>query len=218
MAIPAPYGRVVWHDRLGDNATVAMLKEAERRLGYQLTIMQFIGDAGASANTHTEGRMADLAAWDWRRKLKVIFELGGFGWYRPFRAGVWGAHLHVGSIFESRANKRGIHISGWNQIGAWDRREDGLIGDAKDFFDFRPATKQAWTLADYKATFAKPVIEPTPVQRVRNEIVTAIHNLADGIAKMSDVHEGRIRVHAQAEKLVQERVHLKGILADMPLK
>ena len=218
MTIPDPYGRAMFHGRYGDNATIAMLKEAERILGYELTITQFIGGASASAGSHTKGRMADLAAFDWRRKLKVISDLGGFGWYRPFRAGVWGAHIHVGSIFESRSNQRGIDGVGFRQIASWDARRDGLVSNAADFYDYRPDPKQVWSLKDYQATFEKPKLEATPVQKVRNEIVLAIHNLADGIAKMSDVHENRIRVHAQAQPLIEERRHLKKILAEMPLK
>lgn len=218
MAIPDPYRRTVFHGRLGDNATIAFLKEMERILGYELTLMQFIGDADASANSHEKGRMVDLAAWDWRRKLKVCFDLGGFGWYRPFRPRVWGAHLHIGSIFIDRTNRQGISDLGFRQIGMWDNRRDGLISNDPDFFEYRPPTKQKFTQAEYERTFVIPKLEPTPVQVVRSEIVKSIHNLADAIAKMSDVHEGRIRVHRQAEPLAEERVHLKRILADMPLK
>lgn len=218
MSIPDPYGRSVFHGRPGDNATIAFLKEMERILGYQLTIFQFIGDAGASANSHTKGRMADLAAWDWRRKLKVAFDLGGFGYMRPFRAGVWGAHCHIGTIFENRANQRGIADVGWRQIASWDNLRDGLVSNNRDFFTYRPDPKQRWSLADYERTFAEPILKPTATQLVRNEIVTSIHNLGDAIAKMSEVKDNRIRVHAQAQPLVEERVHLKAILAAMPLR
>lgn len=220
MTIPDPYGRAQFHGRLGDNATIAMLEEAERKLGYELTIIQFIGGAPASSGTHFNGRMADLAAYDWRRKLRVIFDLGGYGWYRPFRAGVWPAHLHIGSIFESRSNRRGIADLGFRQIGMWDNKRDGLVSNDVDFFDYRPSPKNVWTMAEYEAKFVekREVLKPTPVQQVRNELVTSIHNLADAISKMSDVHEGRLRVHALAQPLIEERRHLKEILAKMPKK
>ena len=68
MKIPDPYARTEFRGRPLDYATAAACVLIERELGYQLTILQGIGGAPASAGTHLGlngegGRAVDLAPW-----------------------------------------------------------------------------------------------------------------------------------------------------------
>ncbi len=213
--VPDPYGHAQFHGKPGDNATIQMLKEAERRLGYELSIFQFIGGAAASGGTHLEGRMADLSTFDAKNKLKVIDDLGGFGWVRPFVPGLWAAHIHVGCIYESRSNTKGIAPAGFRQIAMWDAGRDGLKSNLSDS-SYRPSPKRVWSKEDYENTVKFDALKPTNVQLLRNSLVEAIQDLAEGLVHLSEVQANRIVVHAQAEPIVEERRRLKAILAKLP--
>jgi hypothetical protein len=144
-----------------DNATIVRLKQAEKVLGYPLTIVQGIGGAAASGNTHLEGRAADLAPYDWQNKLRVLKDLGFIGWYRPAIAGLWPAHIHVVLIFDGRDNHRGINETAWRQIGLFDRGLDGLVSMAKDtLHPYRPSPLRGFSMEDYRKSFDVP--EPKP--------------------------------------------------------
>lgn len=222
MAAPDPYARSVFHGKTLDNATIAALKVAEKRLGYELTITQGGFNAGgvtASAGTHDLGRVVDLAAWDWKNKLTVLKNLGFAAWYRPFRPGLWGAHIHAVLIFPNRTEQKGVAGSAWRQIKPYDLVLDGLASGARDVLHpFRPDPKERWSLAEYERQFAEPVFEPTATQLVRNGLVEAIHDLGETLALMENVRENRTRVHAEQEPIVAARNALKASLARMPLR
>jgi GH25 family lysozyme M1 (1,4-beta-N-acetylmuramidase) len=115
-----------------DWKTRAALEEAERRLGYRLTVVQGSynnGRVGASGGTHDGGGVVDLLAWDWRRKVTVLREIGFAAWYRPTRPGLWGAHIHAVLIDHGR-----LDASAAAQVVAYRAGRDGLKGGRPDDF------------------------------------------------------------------------------------
>jgi exonuclease III len=152
VAIPDPYAHSTFRGKPLDNATIAALKIAEEKLGYELTIYQGIGGASASAGTHTEGRAVDLAPYDAERKLRVLKDLGFAIWHRPYVSGLWAEHLHGILIFENRQNSRGLADVGFRQIAAFDAHRDGLVSNRLDD-SYRPSPPAVFTLDEYRATF-----------------------------------------------------------------
>lgn len=115
-----------------DWKTRAALEEAERRLGYRLTVVQGSYNNGrvkASGPTHDGGGVVDLLAWDWRRKVKVLREIGFAAWFRAERPGLWGAHIHAVLIDHGR-----LDPSAAAQVMAYRAGRDGLMGNRVDTF------------------------------------------------------------------------------------
>lgn len=179
--IPDPYARSIFHGKPLDNATIARLKQAEKRLGYELTILQGIGGAAASAGTHTEGRAVDLAPWDHQNKVRVLRDLGFAVWFRPTLPGVWNEHIHGVLIFDGRDNQRGIAGSAWRQIQSYDRGRNGLANDAADPNPYRPSPARGFSMADYRATFAEsePLKPAPPKPAPVKGLTIGTHNLHD---------------------------------------
>lgn len=218
VTAPDPYARSTFHGKTLDNASIASLKQAEAKLGYELTIVQGIGGAQASAGTHLEGRAVDLAAWDQARKVRVLKDLGWAAWFRPERPGVWGAHIHAILIFESATNGRGVADSALRQIGSYLRGRDGLAGDNPDP-SYRPDPRAVFTLAEYRATFAKPTtVAPTRtlVTRARDRIVEAMHNVDQAIALLKDTNPERVRARDAIDDLQRIRKSLQARLEALP--
>lgn len=116
-----------------DVHTAAVIDAAERKLGYDLTIVQGSPNRGVSASggTHDGQGVIDLAPFEHERKVRVLRELGCAAWYRPelWRNGVriWGAHIHavvIGHRFLSPAAAR--------QVTAYLAGRDGLAGNGPD--------------------------------------------------------------------------------------
>lgn len=224
MIFPDPYARSMHRGVLLDNATIAALKVAESRLGYELTVVQGVGGAQASAGTHLGrdgegGRAVDLSDWDADNKLRVLKNLGFAIWERKDRPGVWAGHLHGLLIFESRDNRRGIAESAFQQIGQYDDRLDGLVSGAHDP-SHRPVPPAAFTLAEYRATFEKP--EPAPVKnnvtRARDRLVEARQSIGQAIALLADTPESRTVVHNQMDELKAARRAVNESLDTLPEK
>lgn len=218
MTAPDPYARDIFRGRLLDNATIAALKIAEQKLGYQLTVVQGIGGASASAGTHTLGRAVDLAAFDHAKKVRVLQDIGFAVWYRPYRAGVWGAHIHGVLIFPDRTNTKGLDPTGWRQIGQYDRGEDGLLGDVMDPNKYRPDPKAKFTRTEYEGTFIVPVarIAQTHVSKARDRLVEAIHAAGQAHAELNDANPARVKAKAQMDEIATARQQLKAVLAALP--
>lgn len=210
-----PYARTEFRGKPLDNATAYACMEAERLLDYQLTVVQGIGGAAASSGTHLEGRAVDLASWDAARKVRVLRDLGFAAWYRPELPGVWGPHVHAVLILESRDNRRGLAPAGFDQIGKYDRGEDGLANPpTRDPNPYRPSPKAVYTLAEFRED---TMPEPTQVQKMRNAMVEARHALGDAIALGKDA-DGRPVAQAAVPKLVEQRAELTTLLEHMPMK
>ncbi len=115
-----------------DWKTRAALEEAERRLGYRLTVVQGSynnGKVKASGPTHDGGGVVDLLAWDWRRKVRVLREIGFAAWHRTERPGLWGEHIHAVLIDHGR-----LDPSAARQVVAYRAGRDGLRGSRVDDF------------------------------------------------------------------------------------
>ena len=102
MKRPNPYDRTTHDGRVVDWHTKAALLNAERILGYELSITQGSYNAGtvsASAGTHDGGGVVDLRAWDWESKVRALRLSGFWAWHRPelWRNGkrVWPEHIHA---------------------------------------------------------------------------------------------------------------------------
>ena len=138
VRMPGPFELTEFGDsnpKTVDWKTRAALEEAERRLGYRLTVVQGSyngGGVSASAGTHDRGGVVDLLAWDWKRKVRVLRAVGFAAWYRPAVSGLWGAHIHAVLIDHGR-----LADSAGRQVEAYRNRRDGLKGNRLDTF-WRP--------------------------------------------------------------------------------
>lgn len=92
-----PYDLVKHDGKTVDRITHEALKEAERRLGYELTITQgsYTGGVDASAGTHDGGGVVDLAAFEAARKVRVLRNVGFAAWRRMPSEGPWPEHVHA---------------------------------------------------------------------------------------------------------------------------
>ena len=136
MSTPDPYARCTYHGKTMDERTKAAIQVAERRLGYELTIVQGCYHAGvsASAGTHDGGGVVDLAPYDYRRKVRVMRDLGWAIWHRPTIPGVWGEHIHGVLI-----GHKTMSASAAAQVVEYRAGGDGLAGSAKDPDPYRPS-------------------------------------------------------------------------------
>lgn len=216
MSIPHPYGRDIFHGRLLDHATIAALRHCEHELGYELTITQGIGGATASAGSHTEGRAVDLAEWDHARKVRVLRDFGFAAWYRPELPGVWGPHIHAVLIFDGRDNRKGIAPVAFDQIGKYDRGEDGLANPpTPDPDPYRPDPKRGFSMREYERSFALPEPKPTNVSKARDAIVEALHASWQAEALLKDA-AGRPLAQSQIDDLQAARKQIKAVLEKLP--
>lgn len=193
--------KVVTHDgRRVDYLTHLALLEAEKKLGYELSITQgsYNNSVSASAGTHSGGGVVDLRAWDWQRKVKALREVGFAAWYRPAIRGLWGAHIHAVLI-----GNRKLSNSAARQVTAYKRGRDGLKANRVDTF-WRPAKIKAFippvakiSAAEFSALWA-PLHGGTASQ---SEILRAFSYGADMIGFSEAYrHEGRIRNGAKGIK------------------
>lgn len=209
------FEKVVFHGKTVDKKTRAFLLEMEARLGYELTIVQGSynpGGVGASGGTHDKGGVVDLAAYDWRRKVKVGADLGAFVWHRPYIQGLWGEHIHLGI-----RNHGNLSDAAKRQQVDWDARppRNGLASHSvmnRDV-DYHPMKE---------ITFQYPVKEepvgpkPTNVSKARDELVQAIHSIGEAAALLAETDEERVRAHEALDALKTKHRELRLILRNMP--
>jgi hypothetical protein len=217
MSNPDPYAHSEFRGRPLDNATIAALKLAEQKLGYELTINQGIGGAAASAGSHTLGRAVDLASWDYKKKLRVLKDIGFAAWIRPYRPGVWNAHIHAILIFENRRNSRGLDGVGFRQIASYDASRDGLVSNALDR-SYRPAKKAVFTVKDYEKSFAAPAPKGNRVTQARDALTQALHAAGEAQALLDDVDPSRVVARSQMEQIQAVAEQLEAVLKALPKK
>lgn len=203
------FDRVIYNGKLMDKKTRAFVKVCEEQLGYELTITQGCynpGGVAASAGTHDGGGVLDLSAWDGERKLKVIKDLGGFGWYRPYISGLWGAHLHIGI-----RNHGNMSAGAVRQQIAYDNRRNGLRSNLHDD-SYRPERPRI-----FQYPIKEPVLHPpNNVQQARNKIVEAREALAEAITSLEKTSPSRVVVWGRVPVLRRRRRQLKKILRVLP--
>lgn len=133
-----PYAHTTYDGFTVNRRTKAILTVAADRLGYDdgLTLFQGSynpGGVGASGGTHDGGGAADLSPFEWRRKVRVLRDLGGAAWHRPELPGVWGEHVHV--VF---AGDRQLSPEARGQVAQYEAHTDGLAGHGPDLFAHHP--------------------------------------------------------------------------------
>jgi len=152
------YARTTFGDvrpKTVDWKTRAALEEAERRLGYALTVVQGSYNPGGvrqSGGTHDGGGVVDLLAWDWKRKVRVLRSIGFAAWHRPAVSGLWGAHIHAVLIDHGR-----LSSSAEAQVASYRAGRDGLKGNRVDTF-WRPRPIPVFTYPPAE----RPVPKPQP--------------------------------------------------------
>lgn len=216
--IPDPYSRTVCNGKPLDWATTIAIRLAERELGYELTILQGIGGATASAGTHLEGRAVDLSRWDEAAKVKALEAVGFVAFPRDDLPRVWSEHIHAVLMFESVTNSRGLAPAGFRQIAARLAGRDGLKGNrAEARGPLR--NPHALTLEDYRKGYAMATApKPTRVQKARNKIVEAMHLVGHAAINLENTDESRTVAHSQVDDLRAVRRELRVVLEKLPKK
>lgn len=128
---------IVWfRGHRTDKMTAQALLEVERRIGYELTVVQGgynggVGKVSASAGTHDGGGAVDLAPADAARKVRIGRDVGFAMWERQelWSGGrrIWGHHVHGILIGNAKASPSALR-----QVGSYRRHRDGLAGDGWD--------------------------------------------------------------------------------------
>jgi hypothetical protein len=110
--------------------TIAMLTEAERLLGFQLTYTQgsYRPPTDYSGTSHTGGGAVDISLVGLsdkrkRRILRVLRDIGFAAWWRTTAEGDWIEHIHalaIGDVemSESAAWQVGQYLQGYNGLSA----------------------------------------------------------------------------------------------------
>lgn len=127
---PKPYDLTQHDGGTVDWLTHAALLEAEKYLGYELTIVQDSYNGGAvaaSGGTHDGGGVVDLSAYDWERKVRVLRAVGFAVWHRTTSQGPWGEHIHAVLIGNQK-----LSPSAKGQVYDYLHDDNGLVGDAPD--------------------------------------------------------------------------------------
>lgn len=130
-----PYDKTTHDGKVVDVLTSQALIAAEEKLGYPLTIVQGSYNRGVaqSAGTHDGGGAVDLAPFDYKRKVRVLRDLGFAAWYRPAIAGLWGAHIHAILIGNQR-----LSPAAQNQVLDYRQGLNGLADNGRDPDQYRP--------------------------------------------------------------------------------
>jgi GH25 family lysozyme M1 (1,4-beta-N-acetylmuramidase) len=170
---PPPFEKTLFGDtdkKTVDWKTRAALEEAERRLGYTLTVLQgsYNTTVKASARTHWKGGVVDLAPYDHERKVSVLRELGFAAWYRP-KSSSWNPHIHA--VMVDHGN---LHPEAAAQVEQYRKGTDGLAGHRPDptprpspipVFAYPPAAPRQDTVPAVPAVPAVPDVPAAPVPR-----------------------------------------------------
>lgn len=215
-----PYERITWRDgRLIDRAMANALMDVEDVLGYKLTVLQAVGGAPASNGFHLGlngegGRAVDLTPNDGEAKDHAMKDCGFIGWGRDELPGVWAPHRHYVLVLFSRDNRRGIAPGAFDQIAAYDRREDGLVGSGMDLHSYRADPKVVYTRRNYREDTAPPMND---VEKMRDSLLRAKQNIATAIAH-AKAADGRKVIEAQIPWLKEKRAEIDGRLDHLPLK
>lgn len=212
MTSPNPFARVVYHGKLMDEKTKAFVQAMEAELGYELTIVQGCynpGGVAASGGTHDGGGVLDLAAYDWRTKVRVAADLGAFAYHRVYVPGLWGEHVHIGIRDHGR-----LSSSAQRQQQDWDAKppRDGLKSHAV-WSGYHPGKRITFT---YPPTPEVVVPTPTRVTKARDELVQAIHSIGEAAALLDATPDSREAAHAPIPELKAKHRELRAILKALP--
>lgn len=140
MTAPSATARVIFRGVEVDYKTRAFLQVMERRLGYELTIVQgsYSTAVEQSGGTHAGGGVVDLAPFDHKRKVRVARDLGAAVWYRGLRRRadgsiLWRPHIHLVII-----GHQTLSVEAKAQVVKYLSGQDGLAGSRPDPNPYRP--------------------------------------------------------------------------------
>jgi hypothetical protein len=185
--------RVYKDGKLLNQRTVDMLNIAEKRLGYELTVLQGsynAGVVGASAGTHDGGGAVDLTAYDHDKKVRVLREVGFAAWYRPeLWSGskrIWGEHVHAIAIGDPE-----LSSGARGQVADYYAGRNGLANNGPDDgprlnpiptwpLEF-PSISLLQLRGQFKSNHPKPKQSVKYVQRALNKRLGS-HLVTDGVA------------------------------------
>ncbi|MFD8495354.1 peptidoglycan-binding protein [Amycolatopsis sp. NPDC059657] len=136
---------VTYHGQTLNTRTKAMLVEAERLLGFQVTLSQGSynpGGVGASAGTHDGGGAMDIAAASMSgttrtNVVRALRKVGFAAWLRTPDQADWGYHIHAIALADPDQSSGAQHQSGDYYLGM-----NGLAGRGPD--DGPAVTKVTW--------------------------------------------------------------------------
>jgi len=212
------FEKVVFRGKLMDRKTMAFLQAMEEKLGYELTVVQGCynpGGVAQSGGTHDGGGVIDLAAYDWRNKVRVAADLGAFAYHRPYIQGLWGEHIHFGIRNHGR-----LSPAAQAQQRDWDAKppRNGLAGHAPLDLDryYHPGKPITF---DYPVRKAPVAPKTTRITQARSELVHAIHDIGEAAA-LIETADSKRPANFKDEIADLKRLHkaLRGVLHELPKK
>lgn len=203
MATPDPRAwkasdRISWRGVTLDRRTAAMLEVAEARYGVKIDPTQgsYSTSVGASAGTHDGGGAVDLSVYGLstrkiRRLVRALRDVGFAAWHRPYRAGVWPAHVHaiaigcrdLAPLAASQAKGFLLPEGPRDGLGAWPFGRDPMT--------YRPSPAVVFDFGAWK----------------RREVLAW---------RIAGVERELARLDRQRARLVERRTYLKAALASAP--
>lgn len=174
-----------------DKVTRAILISAEEELGYPLSMIQGGGKprTSYSGTTHCEWGVADLPAYDWENKCRVLNSLGCYAYHRPYQQGLWTEHIHFGVIDHPfRDPMLAQQQDDWLQNPPL----DGLVGT--NVYRDGPHTAGKKIVFKYDPKTELEVRPMSPREKILDNLVVAVHKIGDAAALMEDtpVNRGQI--------------------------
>ena len=134
--------------------TAAALSVMEEELGYELTIVNgpYNDDVSASANTHNEDGVVDLAPYQARRKCTVARKHWA-SWIRPYNWNGRGGGKHIHQVLATPRNVNSL--AEWQRDVAYPQGWNGLVGNHADNFPYHPVLE----VFDYNAWWHDGLLE-----------------------------------------------------------
>jgi hypothetical protein len=142
---PDPWELIEFRGWTMSRYTAAALSVLEEELGYELTIVNgpYNDDVSASANTHNEDAVVDLAPYQARRKCMASRKHGWASWIRPYNWNGRGGGKHLHQVLKGARDVN--ELAEWQRDVAYPNRWSGLVGNATDNFPTTPSSRRSTT-------------------------------------------------------------------------
>lgn len=135
---PDPWEIIVFRGWRMSRYTAAALRFLEELLGFELSIVQgpYNKSVGASAGTHDEDGVVDLAAYRAKKKCTVARRHSWAIWIRPTNWDGKGGMKHLHGVLLRAKNV--ASLAEWQRDTAYPNKWDGLSGNNRDTFPYHP--------------------------------------------------------------------------------